>query len=582
MKEFEYVQAALETAGLVVVVSSISKSASLNRRKLEYISPNAEILGINAEALKQGYRLIDDYVHPNDRDKFNEAVTMSLSQDENFSYEVRNIGDDGYVRNVNVDIIHLPDRDGNKLLEFIIREIPKTSQVSEVRSVQEPRIDGMKKINAEFFREQHIDDIVNGFASVCELYSVVLDINGKKLIEPTGPATYLGEFHEMVFNPKHRKLYDDIVNCIADSGQAMYSEIDDGNPDSRLAAAPIFIDGKFYATWVLYAHTKGQNQKLFKAFEHFSKNAEILSDTITRLYVGSVASGEEENIKYELDFERNAKEIMGKVLKVVAAGDRTNILELYENVGKLLDVDYIVYYAVDRQRVGHMNLVDYWARTGKSKEAEDVFGWENDHYDVELQNKIKTEGLVIDKKNMTNQMRVEIFKGNARAVMVFPINYDDTYIGRLIFIENSRERIWSKREVSFARDIAAMISTDIAIRKRIHKSRRGSKVILDIFDTLPVYLFVRNVETGKVIYANPMLKEKMGFDITGQDSFTMIPNVQEEYEGMNEAMNDAIYNGSEKYKRYIDKLDGIYDVTEYFMTWNDGSKVSVLVMTPEE
>ena len=166
--------------------------------------------------------------------------------------------------------------------------------------------------------------------------------------------------------------------------------------------------------------------------------------------------------------------------------------------------------------------------------------------------------------------------------MVFPIKYEGTYIGRLIFIENSRERIWSKREVSFARDIAAMISTDIAIRKRIHKSRRGSKVILDIFDSLPVYLFVRNVESGKVIYANPMLKKKMGFDITGQDSFTMIPNVQDEYEGMNEAMNDAIYNGSEKYKRYIDKLDGIYDVTEYFMTWNDGSKVSVLVMTPEE
>ena len=309
----------------------------------------------------------------------------------------------------NVDIIHLPDRDGYKFLEFIIREIPKASQVTEVRSVQEPRMDGMKKINAEFLRDQHIDDIVNNFASVCELYSVVLDINGKKLVEPTGPATYLGEFYEMVFNPKYRKLYEDVVNCIADSGQAMYSEIDDGNPDSRLAAAPIFVDGKFFATWILYAHTKGQNQKLFKAFEHFSKNAEILSDTITRLYVGSVASGEEETIKHELDFERNAKEIMGKVLKVVAAGDRTNILELYENVGKLLDVDYIVYYAVDRQRVGHMNLVDYWSRTGKSEEAEAVFGWETDHYDVELQNKIKTEGLVIDKKNMTNQMRVEIF-----------------------------------------------------------------------------------------------------------------------------------------------------------------------------
>ena len=111
LKELDIIQHALEKTGLVIVVTSISLSASLNRKRLEYISSNASSLGINPEALKQGYRLIDDYVHPDDRQRFNEAVTMSLSESKNFSYEVRNIGDDGQVRNVNVDIIHLPEKD---------------------------------------------------------------------------------------------------------------------------------------------------------------------------------------------------------------------------------------------------------------------------------------------------------------------------------------------------------------------------------------------------------------------------------------------------------------------------------------
>ena len=174
------------------------------------------------------------------------------------------------------------------------------------------------KLDQEFLKENSIEKLVNSFASSTELYSVVLDINGKPLINPVGPAPYLGEFHEIALNPKFKTLYEDIVNCIADSKQAMYSEIDDGNPDSRFAAAPIFVNGRFYATWILYAHTKTQNQKLFKAFDHMANVANVLSDIISKLFIGSTISDEEEEMKSELDFEKNGREIMTKILKIVS------------------------------------------------------------------------------------------------------------------------------------------------------------------------------------------------------------------------------------------------------------------------
>ena len=126
---------------------------------------------------------------------------------------------------------------------------------------------GIEVITTEFLRENHIDDMVNSFAAVCELYTALLDVNGQALLEPTGPAPYLGEFYEIVLDPKYHQDYINIVSGIAASGQSLFSDVDDGNPDSHLAAAPVFVDGVFFATWIFYAENKSQGQKLFKAFD---------------------------------------------------------------------------------------------------------------------------------------------------------------------------------------------------------------------------------------------------------------------------------------------------------------------------
>ena len=441
-------------------------------------------------------------------------------------------------------------------------------------------------INSSFLLDNHIDDLINSFANVCELYSVVLDINGHILIDPNGPSTFLGEFHELMLNPKYSKVYADAMNCIIDSKQAIYSEIDDGNPDSRLAAAPIFIDGRFYATWILYAHTKAQNQKLFKAFNNMSTFAEVLSGIVTKLYDCSMLFEKEEDIETKLEFERKVKEIMSRILEYVAIGDKGDASDIYDSVGEVLDVDYMVYYKVDRDRPGYMQLVDYWAKQGKCKEAEDAFSWDSDHYDVEIQEKIKRDGLIIDKNNMTNRMRVEVFNGNAKAIMVFPVFFHDKYQGRLIFIENTKERVWSNSEITFAKDIADMISKDITIESRFRRGKKSNKALIEIFDALPIYTFVRNVDDGKIIYANPAFQNKLGSGIIGQNSFQMIPYFMEEYdnanmaEGISHSYTNPYTKG--KYKRYIEQLGGTFDVLEYFMRWDDGQRVSVIVLVDDQ
>lgn len=428
----------------------------------------------------------------------------------------------------------------------------------------------------DYITRTRLGEIIDNFAGVCELYSVVLDINGQILVEPKGPKPYLGEFYEIIKNPKYYGIYTDIVNCIVDSKQSMYSEIDDGNPDSRFAAAPIFLNGRFYATWLLYAQNKVQNQKLFKAFDKQAELAKVLSDVLTELHNGSIMNVEEESMRSQLQFEQQSKKIMEEVLRVIAAGDRSNIAMLYDSIGKVLDVDYMVYYAVDDDRPGFMKLIDYWAKNGKSDEAERGFAWDSDHYDMSLQEMIKDGGLVIDKKNMTNQMRVEVFRGKARAIMVFPLFINGTYRGRLIFIENTKERIWTKPEVNFAKEVTEMLSRELTIESRLKNNADQERTIMGLFDSIPVSVAVRSVETGKILYINSVLKTKLGRDITGEDSRILVPSVQEEFEGYGTEGADG--RSSIEYKRFIDQLGGIYDITETFITWGKEGEVSVLVI----
>ncbi len=434
------------------------------------------------------------------------------------------------------------------------------------------------EVDSQFIKKYHIDELINNFAFVSGLYSTLLDINGNILVEPSGPTPFLGVFYEMVNNPLYKEKYSKIVNFILDSKQAMYFEGDGVNNESRYAATPLFVNGRFYATWILYAHNKTQNQKLFKSFEKLDSMGEALSEIITTIYNASVNNEREESIKTELEFERQSKIVIEDILRTVSQGSVKELLGLYDQVGNLLDVDYIVFYKFNKRHPGRMRLVDYWAKGGKSKEAEKAFAWNSDRYEPELQNKIRNEGLVIDKTNMTNKLRVHVFNGNVRAIMVYPIVVSDVYIGRLIFIESTKERIWSSVEKRFAKELSDILVKNILINNRIGKVSGNSHVIREVFEGIPAMIMVRKNDNGKILYANKTFRAMVGDGIVGTDSYRFLPKVSDEYAGYEEKQEKK---KPVEYKRFIQLLGGNYDVIEHHIEWQQDIDASIVILKPE-
>ena len=59
--EYGYISHALNKEKLVVIVQKISFSGFSIRRKIEFVSDNADLFGMNTSAMKNGLRLPVDY-----------------------------------------------------------------------------------------------------------------------------------------------------------------------------------------------------------------------------------------------------------------------------------------------------------------------------------------------------------------------------------------------------------------------------------------------------------------------------------------------------------------------------------------
>ena len=101
--------------------------------------------------------------------------------------------------------------------------------------------------------------------------------------------------------------------------------------------------------------------------------------------------------------------------------------------------------------------------------------------------------------------------------------------------------------------------------------------MLEVFDSMEQDIFIRDNITGKVLYSNKHMNDRLGMDLVDKDSFRMIPKPQDEIP-VAEASDKK--GRSTKFRRYINELGSIFDVTEISITWKNGEPASVMILTP--
>lgn len=569
--ETKFLLKALEKERCYIIVVDYLRDETLSHSKLEYITDNVTLLGMNLKAIREGFRLPKDYIHPDDRDLFVEALKMAADKHMDFSYELKICGDDGVIRKVDVVSDYSDISKDTFRIEYILRDTGEKEK--EVVKEIEEEIPNAAQV-AEAFRNNRMLDVLNHIAENFGVYSAVVDLSGKRISEPVGPETYLGDFYDMLERPEYFEMFERLSDSLITSEEPIYVDIKRLSPESGLSAAPIVIGGRHVANWILFAHDKSQADRLRRIIKHHRKMTEIISEYVYKFYTSTHRKPDDNKYKELIKFDREQSKIISEMLKDIINERKFNLEKYLKKAGELLDVDHVILFKESSKYSEIYSIDDYWSREGKSPATVASFDWKQDRFSEDMRKKINKEGFIVDHKNMTNRIRIGIFQGRARAVMIRPVVAERLYYGRLVIIENRREREWTDEELVFTEQFASIVSSALSKEVRSKGLLKKDEDLFDILDQFSANIFIRDNETGKIIFANKALNRLAKRDMTGENSWNIVPDTKEDIMGYEIGSSTKRVN----WRKYIEEFGAIFDISMLPVHFQDGEKGSVFIL----
>ncbi|MBQ6230210.1 MAG: hypothetical protein IJJ74_03730 [Eubacterium sp.] len=584
--ELEYIIRALEEQQTVVIVQTVTFAGQLLRRSIKYISNNADRYGMNKSAIMNGFRLPIDYLHPEDREDFVSALMAAREAGTNYSYRARLVGDNGMLHTVDFRIIFLSIGESETDIEYIIHDAETKTVNTESKVEKEIEVKekepGSEAAAADtehvlnVLAENNLAEFFQNISCAFNLYSSIVDVKGRILTRPVGPESFLGDFYDLFERPHYRELYRRLRKRVQDEGEPFITDMGNGNPDNLISAAPIYVEDKYVATWLLCAYDRKQAEDLKAIYKKQWAIADNVSTYMVKINT-SVQKAEKLK-KLEEDTEKHIrqKEIISDAIMNISGG-MACISNLFEAAGTEMKVDYIAMFGLTSPESDTYEYKRAWFSHGRNKTVIDST-WKTGRYPEEYDTIRKKGCLIIDNKNMTNRVRVGIFRGNVRAVMIYPAVIDEKESAYIVFCENQAERTWTENDIAFAKEVSETVGRILRYTNGEENADEANKTLLDIYNYLSVGIFIKDDQSGRVVFSNRTMNNMLGYDFTGGDSSVIIAHSGN---AMGFGDNDD-RNKVTNWRKYIESLVKIVDITEIRIKWLNGEPASVYIVRPVE
>lgn len=590
--ENKYLRKAIEKACCVVLV----KTCHINERKgrVDYISPNASMLGMNVELLNKGLKLTEDYIYPADREPVMKTLMNAIHDNvRDYVHEYRMVGDDGQVYNVTNEIC-LSEIKGDMItVESYLRKSGDSceddkenrkavnkSDISKERSIEYTDIDGIS--GNELIEAGTIQKMMQTFSNLSNLYSVFVDMEGKIVFAPTGPATNMGDFYDLFEKPAYKMYYKYIKRVVAEQDEPTIMDREEGG-GGKISAAPISMGNEQCGLWILGSYTTEETERLEEVYEDQWAMADMISEYLYKSKIIEVetakARGAGKKLREELARQSIVNGALNKINSRTMGLPDEAIEETMREVGLQMDIDKVILYTYGRERTGAYDMRNYWDVSGEAPDEALTYTLPKRMNLVE-DGIAKGEGVyVVDSTNLTEESKINIMRYNFKAVISYPIYLNGKFYGIIFFAECKSERVWTKEERRFTQSISLVIQNMLENAEGDDNIRNVNKHLIETYNNFKVGIFVRDAKSGKVLFSNKAMNEMIGGDFEGRDSRELITDLHDRFDnitGMRKPFitKDKIVN----WRSYIQKLDDIMDITEIQMEWLKGERASLIIL----
>ena len=590
--ENKYLRKAIQKAGYVIIV----KTCHINERKsqLEYVSPNATMLGMNIEMLNKGMKLSEDYIHPQDREMVIKTILEAVENNvEDYTHEYRMVGDDGKLYYVSNEISVSDVTDGFFKVEFYIKDITdsrageKVTEETEKRVAKTLRKNQQKAVNVskektdELITDEKVKLMMETFTKLTGLYSVFVDVEGRVVFPPTGPATNLGDFYDLFEKPAYKEYYKHIKQTVLENDAPTILDREEGGI-GKISAVPIKIGDELKGIWMVGSYTKEETEKLRTVYDSHWEIANMISEDLRMTIAIDIEStkskGAGKKLLDELTRQSIVSDAMSKInSKLIDTADQV-IEETLRNVGINMGIDKAGLYTLDGNTKNYV-LRSYWDASGEVPGENLLSTLPNNMYMVEKLIKDGDGSYVADNSNQTETDKLLFMKYGVKAVIAYPIELGDRLYGILFLAESSAKRIWTSDELRFTYNIAVVIQNMLENAVGDDNIRNVNKHLIETYNNFNVAIFVRDAHSGEVLFSNKKMNELMGGDFTGHDSRELITDLRDKFDNLDGVRKPFITKERVvNWRRYIQKLDNIMDITEISIEWLSGEAASLIIL----
>lgn len=587
-RESRYLQNALNKSKSVVAV----KRYSGGKRKLIYISQNAQALGINVDALNAGYRLSEDYIHPEDREGVLSTIYSLISvSSDGFEINYRMLGDDGKLRYVRNEVTSITTVDDEAEVEFLITDITEEKEYEQALIKQqegmEQQIDYIMKgydnsgeVNtSELLHSESMDELVEAISNVTKLCSVVVDKDGNFITKPLGPMEHLGEFYDMFERPFYREVYENLNKKIIEDREPIMMEMDDGNPHSRIAGAPIMLDDKYVGTWLMCCFSAEEKERLNASYRALWAVASHLSNY---LYNETVVEKEMQRSRLnEMRLNQYIKRqgIVKKILENMQKDENYSMHDVLEKAGGYLEADSIVCFLLNDD-----SHVFEWKRewnvmADEGAISRDIHWKENEN--LETTKILKEKGfLMANEKNCPADIRHFIYERGVKTMILLPFMKNERMYGVVIFTNKSSARVWKEDDLSFATGIRNILQVMFDRRDAFYsKNGEGFSTAKLFAENVSDIVYIYLAETGEIVYANKMANFSFARNLEGANTVSILKHDEGRYYGSSEPGKWLQKSRDiREWDSYIRQLDKIMTIREINTTWSRGQDARLVIM----
>lgn len=582
-RENAYLSNAISKMRSVVIVKSYKEG----KRTLCYISPNASMVGMNVEALRKGYKLTEDYIHPEDRDDVIDAVYKAVASGVTDYVQVyRLVRDDGKQiwaeSQVTVNYIS----DGEAEISFLITDITEQKKMeSELASgaIEETEIEANSVIKESRIEPDETNRVLeyqmlqSALNKNAEYYTVVLNSDGKQLTEPTGPLRDMGLVYDLFERPRFKEVFADVSKSAKEQSLSQRVTFDVDGMSVHMVFAPLTVEKEVTAYWVLTGFSADCFENLQEEIESQWQIANFIEQCFSTQGVVLKETKLRQLTEMQLKREQEERRVMEEITLSMSREGEAALSEMCYKLGIYLSVENVAIYLHKRESKSPERYF-VWSQSGEANSFFDSMELSKAEYEVLVEHFAQNSILLANNQTEIPFLR-EMSKQTKMAVMVHKLEVAKGIEGYIVFADKDKGRNYDNVNLEFVSTVIKII--EIFIRNRQSRSIPDvvKSGVLESYDHFRDAVYVRDNRTEEIIFANKATDKLFGYSIIGMRATDIMNDKMAQYRNIGGVRKRFVDNRKvSKWQTYIKELDQIMNIVEVHMETLYGADWSLIIL----